>query len=252
MRVTRKIIEIDEELCNGCGECIITCAEGALALVDGKAKLIADKFCDGLGACLGPCPAGALRIIERTADEFDEVAVEHHVAAQKAAEQPPEPLPCGCPSARLQSFGPPRPVAAPLSHQHTAQASDASALSHWPVQIKLVPPTAPFLKGADLLVAADCTPIAYPAFHRDFLTGKVVMIGCPKFDDMQLYYDKFTQIFGSAGIRSVTVVVMEVPCCQSMPLLLRRAMEAAGVNVPMEQVTISVRGEVLSTERLVA
>jgi NAD-dependent dihydropyrimidine dehydrogenase PreA subunit len=252
MSVTRKIIEIDEELCNGCGECIITCAEGALALVDGKAKLIADKFCDGLGACLGPCPTGALRIIERAADEFDEIAVEHHLAGQKPADKPAEPLPCGCPSAQLRTFSPVRPVAAPRPPQHGAQASDVSALGHWPVQIKLVPPTAPFLKGADLLVAADCTPVAYPAFHRDFLSGKVVMIGCPKFDDMQLYLDKFTQIFSSAGIKTVTVVVMEVPCCQSMPLLLGRAMEAAGVSVPMEQVTISVRGEVLSTERLVA
>lgn len=251
MKVTRKIIEIDEDLCNGCGQCVVACAEGALTLVDGKAKLVAEKFCDGLGACIGPCPTGALKIIERIADEFDEQAVEHHLAQQREAHHQAGTLPCGCPSAQVQSFEPHLSLEAPCVHL-SSHGSEPSALRHWPVQIRLVPPTAPFLKGADLLVAADCTPIAYSAFHRDFIAGKVVMIGCPKFDDTQAYLEKFTQIFRTAGIKSITAVVMEVPCCQSLPLLLHRAMQAAGVSLPLEQVTISVRGDVLQKERLVA
>jgi NAD-dependent dihydropyrimidine dehydrogenase PreA subunit len=251
MKAKRKVIEIDEELCTGCGECIISCAEGALEIIDGKARLVADKFCDGLGACLGQCPTGALKVIEREADEFDEVAVEHRLEELKQREAPAQPtMACGCPSAQIQSFGQPRPATA--AQAPTGHAPQASALGHWPVQIKLVPPTAPFLKNADLLVAADCTPIAYPSFHRDFLEGKVVMVGCPKFDDVQAYIEKFVGVFSHANIRSVTVVIMEVPCCGGLPMIVRRAMELAGKSIPLEQVTISVRGELLKKERLVA
>jgi NAD-dependent dihydropyrimidine dehydrogenase PreA subunit len=248
MKTTRKVIEIDEELCNGCGQCIINCAEGALEIIDGKAKLVADKYCDGLGACLGECPTGALKIIEREADEFDEVAVEHRLEELKEKEAPAQhTMACGCPSAQIQSFGQPKHAAAPASH-----GPQASSLGHWPVQIKLVPPTAPFLKNADLLVAADCTPIAYPSFHRDFLEGKVVMLGCPKFDDVQAYIEKFVGVFSHANIKSVTVVIMEVPCCGGLPMIVRRAMEIAGKSIPVEQVTISTRGDVLKKEKLVA
>lgn len=248
MKTTRKVIEIDEELCNGCGQCIINCAEGALEIIDGKAKLVADKFCDGLGACLGECPTGALKIIEREADEFDEVAVEHRLEELKGKEAPAQQtMACGCPSAQIQSFAQPKHAAA-----HAEHAPQASALGHWPVQIKLVPPTAPFLKNADLLVAADCTPIAYPSFHRDFLEGKVVMLGCPKFDDVQAYIEKFVGVFSHANIKSVTVAIMEVPCCGGLPMIVRRAMEIAGKSIPLEQVTISTRGEVLAKEKLVA
>jgi len=157
---------------------------------------------------------------------------------------------CGCPSAQIQSFIP--PVSGEQDDKLTIQKGSISTLSHWPVQIRLVPPTAPFLKGADLLVAADCTPVAYPNFHRDFLKGKVVMVGCPKFDDIQDYIRKFADIFTTAGIKSITVVVMEVPCCQGLPIIVEKGMEMAGRRIPMEKVVISARGEVLGRERLAA
>jgi ferredoxin len=251
MIVNRKIIEIDEELCDGCGQCVPSCAEGALEIVDGKAKLVADLYCDGLGACLGECPTGALQVVEREADEFDEEAVEEYLSS-KPQEAPVEEatMACGCPSTQIQSFASATPCQE--ANEPTIQKSQDSALSHWPVQIKLVPPTAPFLKGADLLVAADCTPVAYPNFHQDFLKGKAVMVGCPKFDDVQEYVQKFADIFNTAGVRSVTVVVMEVPCCQGLPIIVERGMEAAGKKVPMEKVVISARGELLGREKLAA
>jgi NAD-dependent dihydropyrimidine dehydrogenase PreA subunit len=251
MNTKRKIIQIDEDLCNGCGQCTISCAEGALQLVDGKAKIIAEKYCDGLGACIGECPTGALKIIEREAEEFDEEAVEHHLMASDKAQRQTEPtMACGCPSAQIQSFA--RTTPSEKLSKPAGAGDEASALAHWPVQIRLVPPTAPFLKNADLLVAADCTPVAYPTFHRDFLAGKVVLLGCPKFDDAQDYVEKFAQIFSQASVRSVTVVIMEVPCCGGLPLIVRTGMELAGKNIPMERVVVSARGEVLKKEKLVA
>ncbi len=245
--VERKIIEIDEELCDGCGNCVPSCAEGALEIVDGKAKLVADVYCDGLGACLGECPTGALRIVTRKADEFDEKAVEEFVKSKQQPAAPAAPeLACGCPSAHIQTFG--TLAACEEANQPATQPSGPSSLSHWPVQIRLVPPTAPFLKNSDLLVAADCTPIAYPEFHRDFLKGKAVMIGCPKFDDVQDYIQKFADIFKVADIRSVTVVVMEVPCCSGLPVIVEKGMEKAGRNIPLAQVVISARGDVVRRE----
>lgn len=251
MKVTRKIIKIDKDLCTGCGQCIISCAEGALEIVDGKATLVADKFCDGLGACLGECPEGALTIVEREAEDFDEEAVHERLGEmQEAPAAAKEPMPCGCPSAMLQSFAP--QTACQKANEPVVQSSQESALSHWPVQIRLVPPTAPFLKNADLVVAADCTPIAYPNFHRDFLDGRAILIGCPKFDDTQAYVEKFAGIFAHASIKSVTVVIMEVPCCGGLPQIVRRGMQMAGKSVPMEQIVISTRGEILRKEKLVA
>ena len=259
MRVKRKVVQIDEEKCDGCGICVPACAEGAMQVVDGKARLLADKYCDGLGACLGECPNDALQVIEREADEFDEKAVEQYLEAKAKAEAKAEgkadggeaTMPCGCPSAQMQSFV--RETPCQKADEPAGLAgSHSSALSHWPVQIRLVPPTAPFLKGADLLVAADCTPVAYPDFHREFLHGKVVMVGCPKFDDAQPYIDKFAEIFEKAGLRSVTVLTMEVPCCQGLPVIVKRGMDAAGKKVPMEQVVISTRGEVLKRQKRVA
>jgi len=250
MKVNRKIIEIDEELCDGCGQCVPSCAEGALQIVDGKAKLVGDLYCDGLGACLGECPNGALHVVEREADEFDEEAVEKRLESIGKEETPQViPMTGGCPSAQLKSFAPP---AAQHEAGESAQGSTRSELTHWPVQVKLVPPTAPFLKGADLLVAADCTPVAYANFHRDFLKGKAVMVGCPKFDDVEGYIQKFADIFRSADLNSVSVVVMEVPCCQGLPIIVERGMEAAGKKVPMEKVVISARGEVQGREKLAA
>jgi ferredoxin len=248
MKVNRKIIKIDEEKCDGCGFCVPSCAEGALQIVNGKAKLVADKFCDGLGACLGECPNDALHVIERVAEDFDEKAVEEHLKAADAAHKAePAEMPCGCPSAHIQSFSP-----AQGHGQPKPAANVPSALTHWPVQIRLVPPAAPFLKGADLLVAADCTPIAYPNFHRDFLNGKVVMMGCPKFDEAQEYVEKFAEIFKVAGVKSVSVVTMEVPCCQGLPMIVRKGLELSKKKIPLEQVIVSTRGEVLKTQRLVA
>src|SRR3989339_43759 len=166
MKIKRNIIRIDEEKCDGCGQCVPSCAEGAITIVDGKARLAAQKYCDGLGACLGECPQGALTVEEREAEDFDELAVEQHLHAAKLSTNAESlTMACGCPSAHIQSFQ--RAPSCAEANKPRSPASSASALSHWPVQITLVPPSAPFLKGADLLVAADCTPIAYPDFHRD-------------------------------------------------------------------------------------
>jgi NAD-dependent dihydropyrimidine dehydrogenase PreA subunit len=245
MNVKRKIIRIDDELCDGCGVCVPSCAEGAIEVVDGKARVVAEKYCDGLGACLRECPKGALTVEEREAEEFDEKAVEDYLASREKEEPGHEiPMAQACPSTRLQTFVP--------KHPAEETAAQASALSHWPVQINLVPPTAPFLKGANLLIAADCAPVAYPNFHRDFLKGKAVMVGCPKFDDVQGYVDKFTDIFRSANIKSVTVLDMEVPCCSALPKIVKRGMELAGKSVPLEEVVISARGEILRREQAAA
>ena len=246
MRVLRKIIEIDEELCDGCGQCVPACAEGAIEIIDGKATLTAEKYCDGLGACLGECPTGALRIVEAEADEFDEEAVEEHLSKQNLKEGTAEPIPIhqGCPSALMHTFEP-----GTAGAKASSPAKGASALTHWPVQIRLVPPTAPFLNNADLLVAADCTPVAYPNFHADFLEGRVVMVGCPKFDEAQAYVEKFAEIFSKADIRSVMVVVMEVPCCAGLPRIVEEGLRRAGKKIAMEKVVISAKGEVLERER---
>ena len=258
MKTLRKIIEIDEELCDGCGNCVPSCAEGALEIIDGKARVIADMYCDGLGACLGECPMGALKIIEREADEFDEEAVEELLALKKQKE-PAETAPAfsgGCPSARLQSFGSPNTAAAaePRADLSTADAAalEQSALSNWPVQIMLVPPTAPFLKGADLLVLADCVPVAFPSVHRDFIKGKAVLMGCPKLDNAQYYIEKFAQICKESGVKSITTVIMEVPCCGGLPMIIKKGMEMSGANIPMEQVVISTRGQILERRQVIA
>ncbi len=259
MKQTRKIIRIDEEKCNGCGLCVPSCAEGAIQVIDGKARLVAEQYCDGLGACLGECPQGALQVVDAAADAFDELAAKEHVRAlgkkgaaadharggqARPAAPAEESLPCGCPSTRLQTFAP--QTACEKANIPTARAvSGTSALTHWPIQIHLVPPTAPFLRGADLLVAADCTPVAYPRFHDELLRGKIVLMGCPKFDDVEGYVSKFAAIFKTADIKSVTVAVMEVPCCQGLPVILRKGMAMAGKNVPVKVVTISARGDIL-------
>ena len=248
MKVMRKIVEIDENRCNGCGICIPACAEGALKIVDGKARLVSEVFCDGLGACLGQCPNDAIRIVERTAHEFDHEAVESHLHSSRREPRCQEPaMACGCPSSHVETFAPQTP-----SGGAPPESASRSALSHWPVQIRLVPPTAPFLKDADLLVAADCTPLAYANFHADFVGNKVVMVGCPKFDDRSIYVQKFADIFRGAGIKSVTIVVMEVPCCQGLPAIVEEAKALAGTPIPTQRVIISTRGEVLHTNRMAA
>ncbi|MGO9612056.1 MAG: ATP-binding protein [Dissulfurispiraceae bacterium] len=238
----RKIIEINEEQCNGCGQCVPACAEGALQIVDGKVRLVSEVYCDGLGACLGECPQDAIRIIEREAAEFDPEAVERYLEGKGKEESAPEKnIPHACPSSKIQMFTTPCDTA----NRPAYQSVSASALSHWPVQIALVPPTAPFLRGARLLVAADCTPLAYPNFHDDFLKDRVVMIGCPKFDNVQEYVGKFAEIFQVADIQNVTVIDMEVPCCSRLPLIVKKGMELAHKVLPFEEIVISTRGEVL-------
>ncbi len=248
MKVMRKIIEIDEERCNGCGNCVTACAEGAIEIIDGVAKVIADKYCDGLGACIGDCPEDALKIIEREADDFDEAAVEELLKQKETQKKEGETIACGCPSSVVKTF----PMAGgsePCGCADNASAQPAggpSALGHWPVQIKLVPAGAPFLKGADLLIAADCVPVAYPSFHADFLKGKAVMIGCPKFDDADEYVEKLAQVFASSGIKSITCLIMEVPCCSGLPMIIKKALEKSGADIPCKEIVVSARGEILS------
>ncbi|MCS7149574.1 MAG: 4Fe-4S binding protein [Caldimicrobium sp.] len=234
-KVLRKIIEIDEELCNGCGECLLACQEGALAIVDGKAKLVGEFLCDGLGACLGVCPTGALRLVEREADEFDEHAVEEHLKRLKAYEEAPKEsasLPCGCPSSQLREFS----------------LEMNSALTHWPVQIRLIPVSAPFLKDAKVLVCADCVPVAYPRLHSELLPDRKIMIGCPKFDPLDIYVDKFKEIFKRVPLKSVEVAIMEVPCCKGLVHILKEARKLADRELPIKVYIIGVKGEVLRVE----
>jgi NAD-dependent dihydropyrimidine dehydrogenase PreA subunit len=238
MKVTRKIIQIDEEKCDGCGQCVTGCAEGALQVIDGKARVVNEVFCDGLGACIGECPNGALTLIEREAEEFDENAVEAHL------QQPQHPK--TCPSAGIQDLR----IATNCDQANvpTELAPDSairSNLSHWPIQIRLIPPNAPFLKGADLLVVADCVPVTYPAMNETFVKGRRVLLGCPKFDNVQEAIDKFTQIFLQNDIHSITILVMEVPCCSGLPFIVKKALEASGKSIALSTVVISTHGEIL-------
>ncbi len=261
MKSVRKIVEIDEELCDGCGLCVPDCAEGSLRIINGKARLVADKLCDGLGACLGACPTGALKIIEREADEFDEAAVEAFLKAEQAGAQnkPTEQqLGCGCPSSNLQSFQAMRDLRSTGSGScqsantpNTLRPSQSgSALSHWPVQIRLIPPTAPFLENADLLVAADCTALAYANLHQDFIQGRTVMMGCPKFDDQELYVERFTEIFRTRKLKSLTILIMEVPCCHSMLQIIKRALDAAKPSFPVKYAVVSLQGKIQQEQSL--
>ena len=243
MRSLRKIVEIDEELCNGCGQCVSSCAEAALEIVDGKARLVAERYCDGLGACLGECPTGALTIIEAEADEFDEAAVETLIASKKAkphaalAPKAPGQMPCGCPGTAMHQFK-------PVTARTVTQTGQASTLAHWPIKIRLVPPNAPFLRGAQLLVAADCAPAATPNFHSEFLPGHAVLLGCPKFDDNEAHFQRFVEIFQQNDISSVTVLRMEVPCCASLERLVAQAAHAAGRHVAIEVAIVTRQGEI--------
>ncbi|MCD6586715.1 MAG: 4Fe-4S binding protein [Desulfobacteraceae bacterium] len=256
MKTMRKIIEIDDELCDGCGQCVPSCAEGAIQIVDGKARIMADNLCDGLGACMGDCPNGALKIIERNADEFDEEAVEKYLAQtpEKNTEKAEEALmACGCSSQHIQTLAPSNTIKCNVdevsmtANQSSNQSpNQSSTLSNWPVQIRLIPPQAPFLKNADLLITADCAAVAYPNLHSSLLPGKIVMMGCPKFDDIEEYIEKFTAIFSTANIKSLTIVLMEVPCCSGLPGIVKKSIEAAKADIPITEIILSARGEILS------
>ncbi len=241
MKKLRKIIEIDEDLCNGCGQCIIGCAEGALALVDGKAKLVGEVYCDGLGACIGECPEGALTIVEREADEFDEAAVEELLAKQKASKPAPVEIPtaCGCPSNQNMVL---QPAAAAAADQ---AAPTASTLGHWPIKLGLLGPGAPFLRGSDLLLLADCAAASLPNLHAEFLEGKTVALACPKLDDPAAHIERLAAILVGAPPKTITVVHMEVPCCLGLDYIVRQAMVAAGVQIPLGRIQVARDGRVL-------
>lgn len=233
----RKIIKIDEEKCTGCGQCVIACAEGALAIIDGKAKVVNDVFCDGLGACIGECPEGALEIVEREAPEFDEEAVKKHLADHH---ETAEGHACGCPSATpmlLRKVQPDAPSA-----YATEASTKPSELVNWPVQWRLVSPSASYLKNADILLAADCAPFAYADFHREFMRGKPVIIGCPKLEEQKAFLDKLEQVFSEAKPRSVRVVMMEVPCCSGLLALAKEALRRTGTAASVEGVIIGIDG----------
>jgi len=283
--VIRQIIKIDEELCTGCGSCIPGCPEGALQIIDDKARLISDLFCDGLGACIGECPEGAISIEEREAEEYDEKTVMANIVkagantvkahlvhlrdhnqedylqqaldylrennldipeefegtscANHAVEQK---MACGCPGSMVMDLKTEEELC--VEEVKDVKPKAESQLRQWPVQIHLVPPIAPYLKNADLLIAADCVPFAFPDFHDELLKGKILLVGCPKLDDVNLYKEKFTEIFKTNDLKSLTIAHMEVPCCFGLIHLIQQSMKESGKNIPIRSFTISVKGEI--------
>ena len=247
----RKIVTIDQDKCDGCGLCVPSCAEGAIKMINGKAVLAADNLCDGLGACLGECPRDAIHIEERDTDEFDEAAVEKHLAAMGRPapvhhHAPQAPAAAhhhgsggGCPGSRAMSFDAPQAVASTSS-----AGQQQSQLAQWPVQLHLVSTTAPYFQDADLLITADCVPLAYAGYHEDFLKGKAVVMACPKLDDNQFYIQKLTEMFTKSDIKSITVLRMEVPCCGGIGMAAKQAIAASGKNIPYKEVTIGIQGQI--------
>jgi len=257
------VVHIDEELCDGCGDCVPSCAEGAIQVIDGKARLMADNLCDGLGACLGECPQGAISIEEREAEQFDEEAVQERLAdltSGPEAGTPPAPVPetaapapadgpgCGCPGARVLQFEGAAAEAAPAAGP-AAGPAPASALRQWPIQLHLVPPTAPYFQGADILLAADCTAFAMGDFHTKHLPGRSLAVACPKLDQAQeIYLEKLVAMIDQARINTLTVLVMEVPCCIGLVQLAAEAAARAGRKVPVKKMVVGLRGEILAEE----
>lgn len=255
----RKIILINEEKCNGCGSCLPGCPEGALKVVDGKARLVKESYCDGLGACLGHCPEGALQIIERDAEEYDvnaahlekespALAKEHleHIHGLGSTNTGQAEPKSGCPSRQLLQWD-------ATGHAGTTGDSpdlvNTSLLTHWPVKLRLLPPNAGFLKNSDLVLIADCVPFAYGNLHSDFLKDKVVASGCPKFDDATAYVEKLVSILESVNLKSITVIYMEVPCCSGFVRIVKDALEKSGVDVPLKTVQIGVKGDIIQALR---
>lgn len=273
----RKIVHIDEERCDGCGLCVQACVEGAIALIDGKARLVSEVYCDGLGACLGECPQGAITILEREAEAFDEDAVRRRldesparagVAAERSiqadssraqgvrvhrggdlradeAKATGSDLPCGCPGTAVREL---EPTSGAEGTAGLGESRIASRLRNWPVQLRLLPITAPYLKGAHLLLAADCTAFAFPEFHRELLEGKVLLVGCPKLDDASFYREKLAAMIAENEVRALTVVLMEVPCCFGLANIARQALEDAGSDAALTVIKLGIQGEVLSRE----
>lgn len=244
----RRIIEIDEEKCNGCGLCVNACHEGAIQMVDGKAKLVSDIYCDGLGDCLGPCPTGAISIISRPAEAYDEKAVEERKQEMNkpASALAPASLPCGCPGSMARALKPAATASRPgptFTHFVGKQETAQSELLNWPVQLKLVPPGAPYLKGADILLAADCAPVAVPNFHARYLKDKPVVIACPKLDDNSQQIDKLAEILMTARPASLTVVRMEVPCCGGIVRVAQEAIWRSGLAIPLRVIVVGADGQ---------
>ncbi|MBD3174617.1 MAG: 4Fe-4S ferredoxin [Armatimonadia bacterium] len=231
----RKIVRIDEDKCDGCGLCVPSCAEGAIQIIDGKAKVIHEALCDGIGNCLGECPQDAISIEEREAEDFDPDLVEKVTGHRPEV---PAPTTGGCPGSATRTLRP-----TPAAGQAATTDDQPSALANWPVQLHLVPPSAPYLQGADLLIAADCVGFALPAFQRKLLEGRVLMIGCPKLDDGRFYQDKLTEVLQLNDIRSITIAYMEVPCCHGLVRLVRDAAAAAGSDVDIHSAMVTVDGE---------
>ncbi|MDI6767123.1 MAG: 4Fe-4S binding protein [Bacteroidota bacterium] len=257
--VKRKIIKIDESLCDGCALCIPSCPEGALQIIDGKAKLVKESFCDGLGACLGDCPQGALTIVEAETDQYDEHGVIEHIKTNT-----PEKLHThiehmnqhknemnrhsqqlhfgGCPSSRVMQFE------EPSNTEPSARTS--SQLRQWPIQLHLVPPTAPYFQNANIFLVADCVPFAYSNFHSDILAGNAIAICCPKLDDVNEYVEKVAQIFRHSMPKSIKVAIMEVPCCSGLVQIAHQASIKAGLNIPIEVVVIGIRGNLIGKKTI--
>jgi NAD-dependent dihydropyrimidine dehydrogenase PreA subunit len=241
-KAIREIIRIDESKCNGCGACVPGCKEGALRIVDGKARLVSEVYCDGLGACLGTCPQGAITIERREAELFDESAVEEHLHARAPtaapiAPQRKAPMACGCLGSMARSIERKPAAQAPM-------ANAASELRQWPVQLALLHPQAPYLKNADLVLLADCTAVAYADLHAEFLRGRAIAMACPKLDDAGAYVSKLAEMIRANRFRSIEVVMMEVPCCGGLAEILAQAVAMAKVDVPVTQTIISIEGEV--------
>ncbi len=231
----RSIVRIDEDKCDGCGQCVPSCHEGAIVVIDGKARLVGDSLCDGLGACLGECPKGAIMIEEREAEPFVDPA------ALPKSEPVPKPEVCGCPGGMTRDF---RHV--PQAKDTGVKGSVCSQLRQWPVQLKLLNPRAPFFQDADIVISADCVAFSYGDFHCRFLQGKVLVVFCPKLDEgLQEYVEKLTDVFKNNNIRSVTIVRMEVPCCAGTSRIAEEAVRASGKNIMMKEYTISLQGEII-------
>jgi len=235
VKIIRKIVRIDEEKCDGCGACVPACADGALKIINGKAKLISEKYCDGIGDCLGECPRGAITIEEKAADEFDEEAIKLHLEKDKHTTQG---LPCSCLSTTVTQFERCESAESPPIEAVNQQ----SMLSHWPIKLTLVPSIAPFLQGTDVVLAADCVPFTYAGFHQDFLKDRSLLIACPKLDDFQAHLSKLTDIISHSSVKSLTVVLMEIPCCSGLTLMAKHAIQSSGRDIPLKEVTIGING----------